>query len=181
VNRYLGVERTLQFTLKLYYTTVKEKDVMIKKVNYLKSLAFPYEQISEMKYGVFGNATSQYAFSPNLFYLTIGDMYKNLYGYIESLSFEIDDNTVWPNGDPNGYNSADNTLYPSVIDVQIGMKIIENHKTETTEGGITKYKYNFDGRFDKTIEDEKITLGKPITIKPIDTNIKLPTIGPLQR
>jgi hypothetical protein len=181
VNRYLGVERTLQFTLKLYYTTVKEKDVMIKKVNYLKSLAFPYEQISEMRYGVFGNATSQYAFSPNLFYLTIGDMYKNLYGYIESLSFEIDDNTVWPNGDPNGYNSADNTLYPSVIDVQIGMKIIENHKTETTEGGITKYKYNFDGRFDKTIEDEKITLGKPITIKPIDTNIKLPTIGPLQR
>jgi hypothetical protein len=181
VNRYLGVERTLQFTLKLYYTTVKEKDVMIKKVNYLKSLAFPYEQISEMKYGVFGNATSQYAFSPNLFYLTIGDMYKNLYGYIESLSFEIDDNTVWPNGDPNGYNSADNTLYPSVIDVQIGMKIIENHKTETTEGGITKYKYNFDGRFDKTIEDEKITLGKSITIKPIDTNIKLPTIGPLQR
>jgi hypothetical protein len=181
VNRYLGVERTLQFTLKLYYTNVKEKDVMIKKVNYLKSLAFPYEEIYEMKYGVFGNATSQYAFSPNLFYLTIGDMYKNLYGYIESLSFEIDDNTVWPNGDPNGYNSADNTLYPSVIDVQIGMKIIENHKTETTEGGITKYKYNFDGRFDKTIEDEKITLGNPIRIKPIDTNIKLPTIGPLRR
>jgi hypothetical protein len=181
VNRYLGVERTLQFTLKLYYTTVKEKDVMIKKVNYLKSLAFPYEQISEMKYGVFGNATSQYAFSPNLFYLTIGDMYKNIYGYIESLSFEIDDNTVWPNGDPNGYNSADNTLYPSVIDVQIAMKIIENHKTETTEGGITKYKYNFDGRFDKTIEDEKITLGKPIRINPIDTNIKLPPIGPLRR
>jgi hypothetical protein len=180
VNRYLGVERTLQFTLKLYYTTVKEKDVMIKKVNYLKSLAFPYEQISEMKYGG-DTQISQYAFSPNLFYLTIGDMYKNLYGYIESLSFEIDDNTVWPNGDPNGYNSADNTLYPSVIDVQIGMKIIENHKTETTEGGITKYKYNFDGRFDKTIEDEKITLNKPIRINPIDTNIKLPPIGPLRR
>jgi hypothetical protein len=153
---------------------------MIKKVNYLKSLAFPYEQISEMKYGG-DTQISQYAFSPNLFYLTIGDMYKNLYGYIESLSFEIDDNTVWPNGDPNGYNSADNTLYPSVIDVQIAMKIIENHKTETTEGGITKYKYNFDGRFDKTIEDEKITLGKPIRINPIDTNIKLPPIGPLRR
>ena len=155
VNRYLGVERTLQFTLKLYYTTVKEKDVMIKKVNYLKSLAFPYEEISQMKYGN-DTQTSQYAFSPNLFYLTIGDMYKNIYGYIESLSFEIDDNTVWPNGDPNGSQDGrhpiyvkfglnnDNTLYPSVIDVQIGMKIIENHKT-VTEGGITKYKYNFDG------------------------------------
>jgi hypothetical protein len=99
---------------------------------------------------------NQYAFSPNLFYLSIGDMYKNVYGYIESLSFEIDDNTVWPNADPNGAQDGrhpiyvkfglnnDNTLYPSVIDVQIGMKIIENHKT-VTEGGITKYKYNFDG------------------------------------
>jgi hypothetical protein len=177
VNRYLGVERTLQFTLKLYYTTVKEKDVMIKKVNYLKSLAFPYEQISEMTYGLI-TQTSQYAFSPNLFYLTIGDMYKNVYGYIESLSFEIDDNTVWPNGDPNGDKTGDNTLYPSVIDVQIGMKIIENHKTETTKGGITKYKYDFDGRGDKTIVDEKIFgLPKPININPIDTSIKLPTLS----
>jgi hypothetical protein len=165
VNRYLGVERTLQFTLKLYYTTVKEKDVMIKKVNYLKSLAFPYEEISEMKYGTI-TQTSQYAFSPNLFYLTIGDMYKNIYGYMESLSFEIDDNTVWPSGDPNGDGSGDNTLYPSVIDVQIGMKIIENHKTETTKGGITKYKYNFDGRDAKTIEEEKVGPGVPQAINP---------------
>ena len=180
VNRYVGVERTLQFTLKLYYTTVKEKDVMLKKINYLKSLAFPYEEISEMKYGD-DSRTSQYAFSPNLFYLTIGDMYKNIYGYIESLSFEIDDNTVWSNGDPNGRFSADNTLYPSVIDVQIGMKIIENHKTET-QGGITKYKYNFDGRFDKTIEEEKVGPGVPQTIspRPIDTSIKLPPLT-LQR
>jgi hypothetical protein len=164
VNRYLGVERNLQFTLKLYYTTVREKDVMIKKVNYLKSLAFPYEEISEMKYGN-DTQTSQYAFSPNLIYLTIGDMYKNVYGYIESLSFEIDDNTTWPSGDPNGSQlgrsrlfelfklNNDNTLYPSVIDVQIGMKIIENHKT-VTQGGITKYKYNFDGL---SYEDDGIT------------------------
>ena len=139
---------------------------MIKKVNYLKSLAFPYEEISEMKYGgEEGNVrTSQYAFSPNLIYLTIGDMYKNLYGYIESLSFEIDDNTVWPNSNPNGGTSGSNTfsallsnigntLYPSVIDVQIGMKIIENHKTET-QGITTKYKYNFDGSTNALTIDE---------------------------
>jgi hypothetical protein len=128
-------------------------------------LAFPYEEISEMKYGTI-TQTSQYAFSPNLFYLTIGDMYKNIYGYMESLSFEIDDNTVWPSGDPNGDGSGDNTLYPSVIDVQIGMKIIENHKTETTKGGITKYKYNFDGRDAKTIEEEKVGPGVPQAINP---------------
>jgi hypothetical protein len=155
VNRYLGVERSLKFNLKLYYTTVKEKGVMIKKINYLKSLTFPYEEISEMKYG--GNTqTSQYAFSPNLVYLTIGDMYKDVYGYIESLSFSVEDNTVWPTADPNGKQEGrpliqrvaglnnDDTLYPSVIDVSIDMKIIENHKTQTSND-ITKYKYNFDG------------------------------------
>lgn len=156
VNRYQGVERSLKFNLKLYYTTVEEKNTMIKKVNYLKSLAFPYDEISEMKYGN-DKQTSQYAFSPNLVYLTIGDMYKNIYGFIESLSFTVEDNTVWPSADPNGKQDGrpflqtifgvnnDNTLYPSVIDVSIGMKIIENHKTETDKGGITKYKYNFDG------------------------------------
>ena len=41
VNRYTGVERTLKFNLKLYYTTLTEREVMIKKINYLKSLAFP--------------------------------------------------------------------------------------------------------------------------------------------
>lgn len=155
VNRYQGVERSLKFNLKLYYTTAKEKNVMIKKVNYLKSLTFPYEEISQMTYG--GNTqTSQYAFSPNLVYLTIGDMYKNIYGFIESLSFQVEDNTVWPSADPNGLQEGrpeiqakvglenDNTLYPSVIDVSIALKIIENHKT-TTEGNITRYKYNFDG------------------------------------
>ena len=40
---------------------------------------------------------------------------------------------------------ADTHLYPSVIDVSISMKIIENHKIEKGTGGITKYKYDFDG------------------------------------
>jgi len=35
-------------------------------------------------------------------------------------------------------------MYPSVINVSIGLKIIENHSTETTNN-ITKYKYDFDG------------------------------------
>jgi hypothetical protein len=157
VNRYQGVERSLKFNLKLYYTTVIEKNVMMKKINYLKSLTFPYETISEMKYGAEGSTqTSQYAFSPNLIYLTIGDMYKNIYGYVDSLSFSVEDNTVWPSADASGLQDGrdllqsifgidnDNHLYPSVIDVSFSMKIIENHKT-VTEGGITKYKYNFDG------------------------------------
>jgi hypothetical protein len=153
--RYQGVERSLKFNLKLYYTTTEEKQAMISKINYLKSLAFPDDTISEITYGSSTSQTSQYAFSPNLVYLTIGDLYKKSFGYIESLSFSIDDNVTWPNADSNGGSEGtgiyslfglkkDNTLYPSVIDVSIGMKLIENHTTEKV-GTVTKYKYDFDG------------------------------------
>ena len=142
----MGVERTLNFELKLYYNKEAEKNIMIKKINYLKSLAFPYEQISEISYGTDTNQqTSQYAFSPNLVTLNIGDMYKNIFGFIETLSFSVDDNTSWPNFNYNMELNGNNTLYPSVVAVTIAMKIIENHTTETAVG-ITKYKYDFDGR-----------------------------------
>jgi hypothetical protein len=160
VNRYMGVERSLKFNLKLYYTTPGEKQNMVKRINYLKSLAFPYDEISEMKYGG-GTQTSQYAFSPNLVYLSIGDMYKNVFGFIESLSFSIEDNVTWPAGfnDP-----ADTFMYPSVVDVSIGMKIIENHKTET-QNDITTYKYDFDGRRDDNyISETKETTETPQAI-----------------
>ena len=150
--RYLGVERTLNFELQLYYTKENEKDVMIKKINYLKSLAFPYEQISEIQLNsnqenpTESPLNSQYAFSPNLFYLSIGDLYKNMLGFIETLSFSIDENTTWPNFNYNMEEGKKNDLYPSVVNVSIGMKIIEQHTTEKSKGGITKYKYNFDGK-----------------------------------
>jgi hypothetical protein len=141
VNRYQGVERSLKFNLKLYYQTNGQKQNMVKKINYLKSLAFPYEQISEMTYGG-EKQISQYAFSPNLVYLSIGDMYKNVFGFIENLSFSIEDNVTWPS---NFDDPTDTFMYPSVVNVSIGMKIIENHKTET-QNDITRYKYDFDGR-----------------------------------
>ena len=142
--RYQGVERSLKFNLKLYYMGSKSKQTMIKKVEYLKSLAFPHEKIAEITYG--SSQTSQYAFSPNLIIFSIGDLYKNMFGYIESLSFSIDDNTVWSNFNPKNESDGDNTLYPSVMDVSIGIKIIENHGIEDKE-----FKYNFNGTrvFDK--------------------------------
>jgi hypothetical protein len=143
--RYQGVERTLTFNLQLYYTTILQKGKMIKKINYLKSLAFPYEHIAQFTYkdkdGKDNGPSSQYAFSPNLFYLTIGDMYKNMFGFIETLSFTVDDNTTWPNDNVNMGKYGDNSLYPSVVSVSITMKIIENHAT-TQDNGITRYKYN---------------------------------------
>jgi hypothetical protein len=138
--RYLGVERTLNFELKLYYKEVLEKQVMIKKINYLKSLAFPYDTISQIQYkkdmgtknmepvtlkqinsnsdSTTTSESTQYAFSPNLIYLSMGDMYKNLFGFIETLSFTIDENTTWTN---------------------------------------LNYKYDFDGRKEDSIQEPKPT------------------------
>ena len=76
-----------------------------------------------------------------------------MFGYMESLSISIDDNTVWSNFNPKNESGGDNELYPSVIDASIGIKIIENHTT-TKDGTITKYKYNFDGRGDEFIKEE---------------------------
>lgn len=171
VNRYGGVERSLKFNLKLYYLTPGQKLNMIKKINFLKSLTFPYEEISEITYG--GNTqTSQYAFSPNLLYLTIGDMYKNVFGYMESLSFSVEENTVWPSPLPDN-DSRDTFMYPSVIDVSINIKIIENHKTET-QNDITRYKYDFDGRGTNfTIEETQNETNRR-NLPPISTPAQLP-------
>ena len=148
IYRYGGVERSLKFNLKLYYTTNKERDVMITKMNYLKSLTFPDADIKAIQFAKGDNSsTSQYAMAPNLVKVSIGSLYKNVPGYIESLSFTIEDNTVWPNFDVYD-KDAESFLYPSIIDVSIGMKIIESHGIDSnTKNNITsyKYKYNFDG------------------------------------
>lgn len=154
--RYSGVERSLKFNLKLYYFESMERTTMIKKINYLKSLVFPYDKVSQINSG-----QSQYAFSPNLVYLTIGDLYKNIFGFIESLSFSIEDNVPWSNFD-NG-SSKNTSAYPSIISVSIGMKIIENQKIESGEG-TQVYKYNFDGRGDTFIKEDR----EPIAASPAD-------------
>lgn len=157
VYRYGGVERSLKFNLKLYYFDEIEKAAMIRKINYLKSLTFPYETISEITYGD-SKGTAQYAFSPNLFYVSVGDMYKNVFGYMESLSFNVEDNTTWSNFAPNGEGKGgpifgnSTSLYPSMIEASISIKIIENHETEKIDG-TTTYKYNFDGRSTETIRE----------------------------
>jgi len=156
VYRYGGVERTINFDLKLYYTTIKEKDVMIKKINFLKSLAFPYDEVSSIKYK---DVETALAFSPNLVYFGIDGLYKNVLGYIETLSFSIDDTTAWSNLNPNMEDGGDITSYPNIINVSIGMKIIENHKNEV-KSGITRYKYNFDGYNDDSKYEIELTKEK---------------------
>ena len=83
------------------------------------------------------------AFSPNLINLSIDGLYKDVFGYVESLSFSIDDTTSWSSFNPYMEDGVDNRIYPTVVNVSFGMKIIENHSVD--KGTVTRYKYNFDG------------------------------------
>ena len=155
IYRYQGVERSVKFNLKLYYNTITERDVIIKKINYLKSLAFPYEKISEMTYGD-KKQTSQYAFSPQLFYFSVGDVYTNVLSLLESISFNIEDTVSWPNFQPNGIKAdkdSDSILYPSVIDASLSIKIMEQG-LHSIDSATKTYKYNFDGKGIEAIESK---------------------------
>jgi hypothetical protein len=189
--RYKGVERKLTFNLKLYYTTQKERDAMIYKINYLKSLAFPDRNIKTIT--VADKTNSQYAMAPNLFKVSIGKLYNEISGIIDNLSFNIEDTTPWPvyndgdawrpvYNDDNAYmntnlifddmsaqtelktftkNKNFNFLYPSIIDISISIRIIETHGIDTNINTKT-YRYNFDGYAGKNISE----VGRPT--KPID-------------
>jgi hypothetical protein len=117
-------------------------------LNSLKEMAFPYNEISEMTYGN-DKQSSQYAFSPNFISLSIGGLYKNVFGFVDNLSFSIEDNVSWASIDPN-FSTKDEYFaqaYPTVIDVNFSMKIIENPSVVDSKksSGVKVYKYNFDG------------------------------------
>jgi hypothetical protein len=137
--KYNGVERSLKFELKMYYTTSTEKVIMIQKLNELKGLVFPYDEITAIKYE--GQKDyNQLAYSGNFIELTLGGLYKNMFGFIDSLSTSIEDNVVWAS---DSQNKGDKP-YPSVVNISFGMKIIE--QPEIKDGNNTKvFKYNFDG------------------------------------
>jgi hypothetical protein len=167
VYRYGGVERSLKFDLKLYYTAIFAKDAMIKKLNFLKSLAFPFDEVSMVSYAESNEFTDNTPtmFSPNLVHLSIEGLYNNILGIVDSIGISIDDNTTWSNFNTFMQDNEDSSLYPSVINVSFSMRIIENHKID--KGKTNTYRYNFDGYNDgknsKYIETTKVSKEAPKT------------------
>ena len=147
--RYNGVERALSFDFKLYYFDSGTRDAMKRNLNSLKELTFPYDEVSTIKY-----ADSEVAltFAPNLIELTINGLYKNIFGFITTLSFTIDDNTSWAGEPPKqGEANSGSELYPTTISVSFGMTIIENQKLDNSSNPNVKVvRYDFDGLGIKT-------------------------------
>lgn len=108
---YNTIERSVQFTFKVYSLSYNEHIAAWQRLSFLSSLTYPQEYLGDVN-----------AVSPPFLTFTLGDMYKNKEAFIESLSYTIDDNTPWEIGlDAN----TKNWKLPKVIDVSITLKLVE--------------------------------------------------------
>lgn len=145
--RYTGVERSISFSVKLYFTDIDSMGSMKRTLNKLRGLVYPDEEISTISY----TGTTDYSplgFNGNFVYLTLNGLYDNLFGFIETLSIEIDEAASWATADMNNaYDGSKMKPYPTVINVSIGFKVINNPKiVEDKENkGKKLYEYNFTG------------------------------------
>ena len=125
-NRFLGnpynfytynsVERSVSFSFKVYSLNQQEHISCWQKLNFLAGLAYPQTSVA-LVYTV-----------PPFMKFTLGDMYKNKECFIESLSFEVDDNTPWEIGlnaikkgnrvgEVNEKGIASNYKLPTIVNV----------------------------------------------------------------
>ena len=84
---YQGTDRTISFTFDVYPKSDMELITLWEKLNYLAGLTYPHW--SEPAAG--GGMGMIAPFST----LTIGQMYKDTPGYIQSLSYTVQDNGTW--------------------------------------------------------------------------------------
>jgi hypothetical protein len=85
---YDSIERTVQFSLKLYASNPKDHKQNWDNINKLTKLVYPLDYIGD----------TVGAIRPPITNLTLGDMYINKFGFIESLSYQVDDESPWELG-----------------------------------------------------------------------------------
>ena len=83
---YQGTNREISFTFDVYPKSDEELIVLWEKMNYLAGLTYPdYERLPGGGQGMLAPFCK----------LTIGQMYRDSYGYISSLSYAVQDNGTW--------------------------------------------------------------------------------------
>jgi len=79
---YKGAERKVSFTFEIFPKTKQEFPVLMEKLNYLIGLCYP-------------SFTPDNRMVAPFIELTLGDMFKNTPGFLDSLSVDVDDNSPW--------------------------------------------------------------------------------------
>jgi hypothetical protein len=133
---YSGIERTATFKFKVYSLSASEHIAAWQRIKFLTSLVYPQGYYSAAKYVV-----------PPFIKFTLGDLYNKKEGFIDSLTYTVDDNYSWetgfnaiPGDSANGaIGQKDLTNYklPMIIDVDISIKFVES---EASHGGTVMVK-----------------------------------------
>lgn len=103
---YGGVERSVQFNLQIYAGSKAELATNWEKISLLTGMTYP-------------RVLSNTLVNPPIIKFRLGDIYKNKYGYIESLSYTFPDNGVWE-------TEEDGHALPKFIEASITIKFIES-------------------------------------------------------
>ena len=106
---YNQVERTVQFTFKVYSTNAGEHIAAWERINFLTSLCYPQEYSNVFVANDLSKLNSQTHVTPPFIKFTLGNMYEDRWAIIESLTYTVDDSYPWETGigDLN-YNSESN-------------------------------------------------------------------------
>jgi len=107
---YNTIERSVSFNFKIYSLSKQEHIAAWQRLSFLSSLTYPQDYINKI------------AVVPPFITFTLGDMYNSKEGFIESLSYTIDDNTPWEIGLEE---DTKNWKLPKIIDVNITIKMVE--------------------------------------------------------
>jgi len=109
---YQSIERTVQFSFKVFSLSAAEHKINWSKISYLASLCYPQEYK-----GAAGAITAPFL------KFTMGDLYREKECFIENMSYNIDDNYPWE----IGLESKDlqNYRLPKIVEVTITLKFIE--------------------------------------------------------
>ena len=104
---YTGFERSISFTFTVAATSRDEMKPIWRKLNYLASYTMPdYKE---------GRMVGPYM------RLTIGNLFQNTPGFLESLSITIPDEATWELGP---YSKEDMYQLPMMVEVSVGFKVI---------------------------------------------------------
>lgn len=120
---YSGVERSISFTLRTYCMNSNELALMWERLTWLTSQTYP----------LIKNKMVQAPFMK----MTIGSIYKNKIGFINSLSYTINDDVTWE-------TEIKDSWLPKVVDVQLEFKLVESAGAE--KGHLYNYEHTKEAR-----------------------------------
>ena len=106
---YSGVERSISFTIRSYCMSLQELALMWTRLNWLTSQTYP----------TIVNKIVQAPFIK----MTIGSIYSEKVGFINSLTYTINDDVTWE-------TEVANHWLPKVVDIQIEFKLVESAGAE---------------------------------------------------